>query len=286
MSGKKKNDMIVRFWGVRGSIPTPERDFLKYGGNTPCVELRCGETILIFDAGTGLKNLGLSLIKEFGNKPQEINLLLSHTHWDHIQGFPFFSYIYMENKTINIYGGHHFMETKSLLAGQMSKEYFPVKLEDLPASIKYIDLLEDPVKINNITVYHTHLLHPELSLGFRVEYKDKVFVYATDNELVKDTEMPGFNIENIGQLIKDADLLVAECQYTSKEYPEKVGWGHSTIEGVIDISIKYGVKNLYTFHHDPYHNDDKLDEMLEEGKKRAGRKIKIFASRDGMEVKI
>ncbi len=286
MPKKKRNDMLVRFWGVRGSIPTPGKEYLKYGGNTPCVELRCGDTILIFDAGTGLKNLGLSFVKEFGNSPHEINLLLSHTHWDHIQGFPFFSYIYMESKTINIYGGHHFMDTKSLLAGQMRNEYFPVKLEDLPASIKYFDLFVDPIKINDIVIYHTHLLHPELSLGFRVEYRGKVFVYATDNELVKNDEMPEFNIDNIGELIKDADLLVAECQYTDREYPEKVGWGHSTIEGVIDLSKKYGVKKLYTFHHDPYHNDNKLDEMLADGEKRAGSRLKVFASKDGMEVKI
>jgi ribonuclease BN (tRNA processing enzyme) len=192
----------------------------------------------------------------------------------------------MESKTIQIYGGHHFMDTESLLAGQMKNEYFPVKLEELPAAINYYDLFEDPIKINDATIYHTHLLHPELSLGFRVEYQGKVFVYATDNELVTDIDIPEFNIDNIGLLIKDADLLVAECQYTNKEYPEKVGWGHSTIEGVIDISTQYGVKNLYTFHHDPYHNDEKLDEMLADGKKRAGKKLNVFASRDGMEVKM
>ena len=284
----KKADakMEIRFWGVRGSIPTPGKDFLKYGGNTSCVEVRCGNTILIFDSGSGIKDLGFSLVKEFADKQHEVNLFISHTHWDHIQGFPFFNYIYMKNKVINIYGGHLSFDIETLLQGQMKREYFPVLLEEVQSKLNFIDIKENPIKIKNINVYHTHMLHPALSLGFRVEYLDKVFVYATDNELIYDKEMPGYNISNIGNLIKGADVLVADCQYTGNEYSAKVGWGHSALEGIIDICIEFGVKILYTYHHDPYHDDKYLDGMIKVGKNRAGNSLKVFGAKEGIRIEI
>ena len=283
----KNKDFSIKFWGVRGSIPTPGKNFKKYGGNTPCVEVRCGETILIFDAGTGIRDLGISYAKEFQDRPHEINLFISHTHWDHIQGFPFFSYIYMKSKTINIYGGHYYIDLKTLLSGQMKKEYFPVQLENLPSNLKYSDITtENSIAIGDISVFHTYLLHPAMSLGYRVEYKNKVFVYATDNELIKNIEMPDFNMQNLDLLIKNADMLVAECQYSDREYPAKVGWGHSTIEGVVGIAKKFGVRRLYAFHHDPYHTDADIDKMILEGKNLAGKTLKIFGAREGQTVYI
>ncbi len=281
-----RGDLFIRFWGVRGSIPTPGREFLKYGGNTPCIEVRCGDTILIFDAGTGLKNLGRSLVDEFGDKPASVHLLITHTHWDHIQGFPFFSYVYMKEKEIHVYGGHYFHDIKDLLAGQMKREYFPVILEEVSSNLVFHELYDNPLTIGDIEIYHTHLMHPALSLGFRLEYRGKVFVYATDNELIVNKEIPEFNLENIQGLIRGADILVAECQYTDREYPNKAGWGHSTIEGVVRLARNSEVKKLYTFHHDPYHDDSFIDKMISSVKKSSKPHLEVIGAREGMVVTI
>jgi len=283
---KKKSSFDVTFWGVRGSIPTPEKIYLKYGGNTSCIEVRCGKSILIFDAGSGMKNLGASLAKEFGNKPAEVSMLISHTHWDHIQGFPFFSFIYMKEKKINVYGGHCYSDIRTLLGKQMDREFFPVTLDELFAQFKFSDLNDNPILIDDIKIYHTHLLHPALSVGYRVEYNNRIFVYLTDNELIDEDDLPGYNIRNVGSLIKNADVLVAEAQYTENEYLSKVGWGHSTAEKVVDISIQFGVKSVYIFHHDPYHSDDVIDEIVESGKKRAGKKLKVFGAKEGLTISL
>ena len=282
---KNKNKLQVKFWGVRGSIPTPHKDFLKYGGNTPCVEVRYNDTIFIFDAGTGIKNLGMHLVQEFKNKEVEINLFISHTHWDHIQGFPFFSPIYNKNFKINIYGGHSITGIKELLSGQMSMEYFPVSLEELPAELNYYDIDEFiDLTIKEVKIKYTHLMHPALSLGFRLICDDKIFVYATDNEIISDKNFPEYNESNLGALIKNADILVAECQYTDKEYESHIGWGHSGVESVVKLCNKLNVKNMYTFHHDPYHKDQDLDKIVKIGKKESSDKLNVFGSKEGLSV--
>jgi len=279
-------DFTVSFWGVRGSIPVADPDYLKYGGNTPCVEVRCGQTLLIFDAGTGIKNLGLALAQETDDHNPDINLLISHTHWDHIQGFPFFSPIFRKGQRINIYGGHFLSDIRTLLSGQMDLEYFPVALDDLPADIRYYDLDENPLLIGNAAIYHTHLLHPSLSVGFRVEYGRSVFVYATDNEIISDREMPDFNMENMSRLISDADLVVAEAQYNSEEYVTKVGWGHSTVESITEMCLRFRVKHLCIFHHDPYHPDAVIDRMVRDARRIAGKRMTVTGAREGLKIYI
>ncbi|MCP4131585.1 MAG: MBL fold metallo-hydrolase [bacterium] len=287
MSSSGSHDIQIKFWGARGSIPTPGKQFNKYGGNTSCVEVRCGETLLVIDAGTGIKNLGQSLVKEFGNSPVELHLLISHTHWDHIQGFPFFSLIFMKDKHIHIYGGHFYSEIKTLLAGQMQKEYFPVSLDELAAKLDFIDLEdldENVFFINDIKIEFTYLMHPTLSFGFRIEYKGKIFVYATDNELIDNKNIPGFNKRNISNLVENADILIADCQYTEEEYPSRIGWGHSTVERVVALSKETGVKRLYMYHHDPYHDDKQIDRMVKDAKKKAGKSLKVYGAREEMTV--
>ena len=189
---EKIYDINATFYGVRGSIPTPGKEYLYFGGNTSCVEVRCGKTILILDAGTGIKDLGLKLAKEYGHKKFEVHLLLSHSHWDHIQGFPFFTPIYMKNAHIHIYGGHFYSSVQELLEYQMHKEFFPLHLKDLMAKIYFHDVIDNQFVINDIPIYYKHLMHPSLSIGFRIQYKNKTLVYATDNELVSEKEIPCF----------------------------------------------------------------------------------------------
>ncbi len=272
--------MTATFWGVRGSIPTPGREFIKYGGNTSCVELRCGDTILVFDAGTGMRGLGRSLMKEFHGKNLELHVLFSHTHWDHIQGFPFLEPAYLKGNVINLYGGHSVSDLEKLILGQMDREYFPVTLMELASDVKFHQLSDNPFSINDVKIYYTYLFHPGLSLGFRVEYRDRVFVYATDNEILIEPEMEGYNERNMENLIRNADILVAECQYTEAEYLKKIGWGHSSIDQVVRISRMFGVKNLFTFHHDPMRTDREIDRMIKHASRIARKKLRVYAGRE------
>ena len=267
---KDNYNIKIKFWGTRGSIPTPGRYFLKYGGNTPCVEIRCGDTILILDAGTGLRELGGSLLHEFGGSPREYNILISHTHWDHIQGFPFFHMAYLPGNKISFYGGNSVSALENLIYGQMDKEYFPVTVFELASDVVFNTLTESPFFINDVKIHFTHLIHPSLSLGFRIEYNGKVVVYATDSEISDDPEIERINEKNIGNLIKDADVLIADCQYTDEEYKNKIGWGHTSINKTVEISNKFNVKNLFAFHHDPLRTDEELDILIH----NAGHKVK------------
>lgn len=277
---KSEGKIQVTFWGVRGSIPTPGKDFVKYGGNTSCVEVRCGDTIIIFDAGTGMRELGRSMVQEFNGNPVELHILISHTHWDHIQGFPFLDLAYMKDNTIYLYGGQSVSSLEKLILGQMDPEYFPVSLFELAAKVNFVELRENPFIINDLKIYYTHLFHPALSLGYRIEYRDRVLVYATDNEILNDPDLEEYNVKNIGNLIKDADILIADCQYNHDEYITKIGWGHSSIEKVVEIAGKFGVKNLFTFHHDPLRTDKEIDSLIKKAKRNAQKPLKVFAARE------
>ncbi len=280
----KKHDIAITFWGVRGSIPTPGKQFNRYGGNTACVEVRCGDTRLIFDAGSGIRELGRSLNREYGDEPLELHLLISHTHWDHIQGFPFFEPAYMKKNSLIIYGGHSVATLQDLLIKQMEREYFPITLSELGANIVFKQLNENPFLINEVKIYYTFLLHPVLSLGFRVEYRNKVFVYATDNELLDEEGMEDYNKKNMWNLIRNADVLVADCQYTEEEYANRVGWGHAAIERVVKLCNESGVKNLFAFHHDFNHSDADLDAMIESAREAARAPLRVYGARERMKV--
>jgi phosphoribosyl 1,2-cyclic phosphodiesterase len=275
---KENHSIKIKFWGTRGSIPTPGKYFIKYGGNTPCVEVRCGDTILIFDAGTGLRELGASLIHEFAGSPREYNILISHTHWDHIQGFPFFHMAYIPGNKISFYGGNSVSALEKLIYGQMDREYFPVTVFELASKVVFNTLSDSPFYINDVKIYFTHLIHPALSLGFRIEYKGKVVVYATDSEISDDPEIEKISERNIGNLIKNADVLIADCQYTDEEYKNKMGWGHTSLSKAIEVSSKYNVKNLFAFHHDPLRTDEELDIMLDNASKLVKPPMKLYGA--------
>jgi len=243
--------LTVYFWGVRGSIPTPGRDTIDVGGETPCVEIRTPEDeIIVLDAGTGLRRLGLRLESRSNLR---IHLFLSHTHWDHIQGFPFFRPLYSAENEVTLYGPKGVEQgLEETLKGQMQVTYYPVQLSDLRAQIRFVELQEQTVPVNSHTRVTSHEFdHPGGVFGYRIERLGKIIVYGTDVEMsdeAKLREMIGFS--------QGADLLIMDCQFNEEEYRRnRQGWGHSTPEMAVQVAREAGVGSLALFHHDPTHDD-------------------------------
>ena len=252
--------MKLKFWGTRGSIPTPQPDRMKYGGDTPCVELRTADDrMIILDAGTGIRRLGLELLK---NPPasKEITILLSHTHWDHIQGFPFFLPIYNKNFRFKIYGPMRLdQKLEFRLHVQMSDLFFPVNLSALEETMEFKEIVEDAFHIDNVKITPRHLHHPLGCFGYRIDDGQKSIVYATDNE-----HTPGEIDEDMKFLARDADALIYDAHFTDAEFPKYKGWGHSTWEQGVRTAQALNVKQLILFHHDPNHDDAFIDKIVAE----------------------
>jgi phosphoribosyl 1,2-cyclic phosphodiesterase len=302
MDGFRARKLGVTFWGTRGSIAAPGPATTVYGGNTSCVEVRAGEDILIFDAGTGIRELGLALIKEFHNRPLTVHLFISHTHRDHIQGFPFFMPAYMPGTTVQLYGAPGpGRSLEKLLAGQMNPDYFPVALGDMAAKIQMHEFQGTSFQIGNTTVAATYLNHPGMTLGYRVTTGGKTIVYATDNEQYRAT------LEHVGQraeagrqfgqhldeafvsFVSGADLYIGEAQYTDEEYRERIGWGHSPLSATVEVALKANVKSLALFHHDPMHSDDVVAAMEAEARRLVtsrGGTLHCFAAREGQKLEV
>ena len=288
----------VRFWGTRGSIATPGPATLKYGGNTSCVEVRVNNHILVFDAGTGIHNLGLRLRQEFGSEPITVHLFISHTHWDHIQGFPFFLPAYGRQNRIIIYGppGRD-KSLRQIMRMQMDSDYFPVAFGDMNPSIEIVEI-DAPLNFDGFSVSHFYLNHPAMSLGYRVSDGAHSVIYATDNEPYQYTlpshkkadTRPGLHEyldEKLIEFLTDTDLYIAEAQYTLDEYKAKLGWGHSPVDTIVDFSLRAKVKKLALFHHDPYHDDAFVDSMVAHAQKIIAEKkspIQCFGAQEGMEI--
>ena len=294
--------LTARFWGTRGSIAAPGPSTTLYGGNTACVELRSGQSILIFDAGTGIRELGLALAQEFRGRALTIHLFISHTHWDHIQGFPFFVPAYSPGTTLHIYGSTgRGQSLKGVLSGQMQSDYFPVSLGDLVSSIHVHEYRGEPFRIGDATVSATYLNHPGMTLGYRVERAGKSVVYATDHEPYRTTLEAGSREAEAGKqfgrvlddafvgFVKGADLYIGEAQYTDLEYPSKVGWGHSSLSATVEVALQGGVKALALFHHDPMHSDDVVTGMEVLARELIAERrvvLRCFAAREGQIVEI
>ena len=294
--------LTVGFWGTRGSIAAPGPATTVYGGNTACVELRSGEDILVFDAGTGIRELGLALAKEFRSRPLTVHLFISHTHWDHIQGFPFFVPAYSPGTTLHIYGSAgQGRSLEGVLRGQMQADYFPVALGDLVSSIHVHEYHGEAFRIGQATVSATYLNHPGMTLGYRVERAGKAVVYATDHEPYRSTLEVGSRRAAAGKhfgrvlddafvaFVKGADLYIGEAQYTDDEYPAKIGWGHSSLSATVEVALQAGVKALALFHHDPMHSDDVVTAMELLAKEliaERGVSLRCFAAREGQTLEI
>jgi CheY-like chemotaxis protein/phosphoribosyl 1,2-cyclic phosphodiesterase len=292
--------MKVRFWGTRGSIATPGPGTNHFGGNTSCVELTTANgDLLIFDCGTGIQGLAAELMAQ-GKKAIHANILFGHTHWDHIQGFPFFLPAFVAGNSASIYGPEGSRGSlHDVLAGQMEYSYFPVTLDQLPAAITYYDLTEGIHTIGGARVAAQFLNHPVMTLGYRVEADGVAVVYLVDHEPFSDElrragAEPG-RIESIlhegdrrhALFMADADLVIHDAQYTPEEYPSKKTWGHSPYDYVVQIAAAAGVRRLALTHHDPSHNDHFVADIERKARALAlqcGTGLDVFCAYEGCEL--
>jgi phosphoribosyl 1,2-cyclic phosphodiesterase len=287
---QEKNDpgILIRFWGVRGSIPTPGPSTVRYGGNTTCIELRINGEIIVIDAGSGIRNLGGALLKESAGKPIELTLLNTHTHWDHIQGFPFFAPAFIKGNRIRVIGRNSQPDgLKGVLERQMDgTRCFPVPFAALGADVEFETIDEETglvFNIGSVKVESCPTNHPGgcLAYGFATDQRKVVFL--------SDHETGGADEPRILEFIKGANLLIADAQYDATEISSRRGWGHGSIEEVVDLAIRASVRELCLFHHDPTHDDERLDSMVKQAREVAslsGVSLFIHAASEGGEISL
>ena len=294
----------VKFWGVRGSIPVPGPTTIGYGGNTTCVEVRTNGNIIILDAGSGIRELGLALNEEFGNAPINLTLLLTHTHWDHIQGLPFFIPAYQAKNTIRVLGYEGARAgLATILAAQMEVPFFPVSWKDLPGTMKIQELKKMEFSIGKVRVRSRFLNHPGVCVGYRLFTKEGSIAFLPDNEpfeplklklAARDGTHPhraraqaAVQRSKLVEFLKDTDVLILDAQYTDEKYQEHIGWGHGALSRVVSLALEARAKKLFLFHHDPAHDDHKIEEMLERARLlvvESGRRLEVEAAREGAEI--
>jgi len=245
----------IKFWGVRGSTPTPQIENLKFGGNTPCVEVRTADNqCLVFDGGSGLRALGQSLMQEAAGEPIDTKIFVSHFHWDHIQGIPFFAPLYGPKNRITFYSGWTVRPLQETLEGQMAKPYFPVNFSQVAAQRDFCQVPEGGnIKTGSVTVCPFPLNHPQGATGYRIETDGAVIVYATDYEH-GDREFD----KMLCDYSQNADILILDSQYTPAEYETHKGWGHSTWSNAVFVAREAKAEHLILFHHDPSHDDQAM----------------------------
>lgn len=287
--------MLVRFWGTRGSIATPGGATLRYGGNTSCVEIisDSGELILV-DAGTGAHALGRALMEQ--GRGASGHILISHTHWDHIQGLPFFAPLFVPGNEWHIYGPRGLGQSlREVLAAQMDYAYFPVTLNAFAAHVQYHEVVEGEFWIEDVRIATQYLNHPALTVGYRLEADGASVVYASDHEPHSahagegraDATEAG-DAAHVG-FLRDADLVIHDAQYTAGEYPSKLGWGHSTMEYAVDVALAANVRRLALYHHDPARDDSAVDQLIATAQERAsaaGADLMVMGAAEGVAIEL
>lgn len=289
--------MILKFWGTRGSIPVPGNSTLKYGGNTPCVEIRSeSNEILILDAGSGIRELGKNLSNDYNGN--SFNILFSHYHWDHIQGIPFFLPLYDKGKVVSFWGEHCGKQSvESVLSYQMTSNYFPIKMKELSAKVNFKEIkINDKFALNGMEISTFRANHSSPTVTYKISEKGKCIVYMTDNELNVNEEDEKDNIHSVKELNKDlidfcrgCDYLIHDSMYDESAMLHKKGWGHTSNVTLAFFGILAEVKNLVLFHYNPDYSDDKIDSLLEETQKvlqinNSG--IKCIAAREEMSIPV
>ena len=294
----------IKLWGVRGSIPVPGAETVRYGGNTSCVEVRADGELIVLDAGSGIRELGQALENEFGSRPIKMSLLITHVHWDHIQGFPFFIPSYNDKNEIRIFG-YDGAEAglREILKGQMATPFFPVALYDLPGKIHIEKIEAMDFKIGNVRVRAKLVNHPGACVGYRLFTSAGSVAFLPDNEsyeafrlhsakshlLSPEQTRKRAEEERAGlvKFLQGSDVLILDSQYTDEEYQAHVGWGHGSLSSVVSLALDAGVRKLVLFHHDPEHDDAMIDSMLQEARKLAAKSesyLEVEAAREGAEM--
>jgi phosphoribosyl 1,2-cyclic phosphodiesterase len=297
--------MKVRFWGTRGSVPSPGAHTVRYGGNTPCVEVRTSDDeLIILDAGTGIRALGDHLVAS--GKPVRATLAITHPHWDHIQGFPFFKPLFLPGTELRIFGPESDRYTiRQALADVMNKIYFPVKLEEVSASLTFTRLNEGSAPLSCGTISAIPVNHPSFTVGYRIEANGKSIVYISDNEpFDRDITESTVGIErgvyeryasrtgdpngHIYDFVRGADLLIHDSTYTPDEYAVHRGWGHSPYPFALKVAREAGVRRLVLFHHEHTHDDERVDDILGQCRKLAGEagRFECVSAQEGMSIEV
>lgn len=306
----------IKFWGVRGSIPTPGPSTLKYGGNTSCVSIQFEQgPLFIMDAGSGIKELGKSLLKS--EHPVSAHIFISHFHWDHIQGLPFFRPAFVPGNNFTIYGSDDTnLQLDQIISFQMNPTYFPIAIQDMRANIRFVSIQEEILEIENVETITQYLNHPGYALGFRMNYHGKSVVYISDNEPFysgngnrgraerNNLSKPPLPVQNVEEMFdnfyedkdnrlisfcQNADVLIHDTQFLPEEYEQKVTWGHSPYNFTVDLALRSNVKQLILFHHDPDHDDstiDSIEHLSKEYIQRAGKEMQCMAAREKMIINI
>jgi phosphoribosyl 1,2-cyclic phosphodiesterase len=303
MRSASESPVRLKFWGTRGSIAVPGPETLRYGGNTTCVELRADGEIIVLDAGSGIRPLGVALQKEFQAQPIKLSLLITHAHWDHIQGFPFFKAAYDPNNQIRIFGfdgaGATFRE---IMTEPMRAPFFPISMRELSAKMDINKLNQMKFSLGKVDVHAAFVNHPGVCAGYRIftsagsvaflpdHEPYEFFLHAAGNKQLTADQAKQIAAEEHAQLVqflRGSDMLILDSQYTDQEYKTHIGWGHGSISSAVSLAIEAEVQTLLLFHHDPSHDDDTVDTMVESGRElviKGGSHLEIAGAQEGSEI--
>ena len=293
----------VNFWGTRGSIPVPGPRTLRYGGNTTCVELRADGEIIVLDAGSGIRPLGVALQTEFQTQPIKLSLLITHAHWDHIQGFPFFKPAYEPKNEISIFGCDGAGATfRQIMAEPMKAPFFPITMRALSARMEIRKLSEMKFSIGKVEIQAAFVNHPGVCVGYRIFTSGGSVAFLPDHEpyefflhsarakQLSGEQAQAMAAEEHARLVKflrGSDVLILDSQYTDQEYKSHIGWGHGSISSAVSLALDAEVRTLILFHHDPNHDDNMVDTMVKSARElvaKSGRPLAVAGAQEGTEI--